>query len=220
MSTALTVKQKKFTEVFLRTGNRSQAARAAGFAANRARQTAYDLLVDKPLVRDHVNKRRAVLMDRWEMRTEEVVGALAEIATSSIGDVLEENGSFDIEKCRDRCTDHLIKKIKVTRRVDRLGEETITTELEMYSRLEALAQLVGIFGLKQSDKSNDHDKLTEEQLKAKVVVLLQEWVNERCWPGKNPDDEEEKKTASALALKFLSGDGDVIETTAEDVTTK
>lgn len=206
MSTALTVKQKKFTEVFLRTGNRSQAARAAGFAANRARQTAYDLLVDKPLVRDHVNKRRAVLMDRWEMRTEEVVGALAEIATSSIGDVLEENGSFDIEACRDRCTDHLIKKIKVTRRIDRVGEETITTELEMYSRLEALAQLVGIFGLKQSDKSNDHD--ADADFRTKVLLLLQEWRN----AGVAPAQDEE-----ALAVRLLSGDGDVIDVSATEV---
>lgn len=52
---------------------------------------------------------------------------------------------------------------------------------------------------------------TTDEFRTKVLLLLQEWRN----AGVAPAQDEE-----ALAVRLLSGEGDVIDTTAEDVTTK
>lgn len=201
MSTALTIKQRKFAEIYLQTGNKTRAAREAGYAANRAASTAHELLITKPNVRDYVQRRRAIMMERYCLQTSEVIGALVEISTASIGDVLETDGSFDIDKCRDRCVDHLIKKVKVTERYTKAGDRIVTTELEMYSRLEALNQLASILGLKQADKVNDADK-AEEELRNKVLQFIEE-CKLRQWT-----------TSEEEAARLLS---EPIETTAVEV---
>lgn len=183
MSSALTVKQRKFAEIYLQTGNKTRAAREAGYGGKNHRQTAQDILVGVG-VRDYVQRRRAIMMERYCVETSEIIGALVEVATSSIGDVLEIDGSFDIDKCRDRCVDHLIKKIKVTEKTDRLGVRTVTTEIEMYSRLEALGQLVGIFGLKQSDKLNEQDQTgLLRQAVAQLYEKMQQLVSDSGFAG-------------------------------------
>lgn len=202
MSASLTIKQRKFAEIYLQTGNKTRAAREAGYGGKALAQTAQDILVNRPGVRDYINRRRAVMMERHCINTSEIIGGLAEIATSSIADVIESDGSFDIEKCKERGTDHLIKKVKVTVRFTKEGERIVTTELEMYSRLEALAQLVPIFGLKQADRTNDHD---ENALKENIAKFIEE-CRARGWV-----------TDEAQAARLLAEDADVIETTAEVV---
>src|SRR5689334_20121048 len=101
MSQQLTLKQRRFAEIYLQTGNKARAAREAGYGGKNHKQTAQDILVGQPIVRDYVQRRRAIMMERFCLNTAEVIGALVEISTASIGDVLEQDGSFDIQKCRD-----------------------------------------------------------------------------------------------------------------------
>lgn len=148
------VRQKKLEEGVALGKTPPQAAREAGFSESYSRVDVYKNLAN-PSVQERIERRRAKLMERANVRYEEIIGSLAEIATSSLADVLPED-EF-LQRAKANGTDHLIKKIK--RIVHKDG--TTTYEYEMYSRLEALDQLADNLGLKKEPQKNPVDSAKE-----------------------------------------------------------
>lgn len=134
-------------------------------------------------------------MRRAQIHTDVIVGGLAEITTASLGDVLDENGDFSLQKARENGVDHLIKKMEKIVRTDKEGVTTVTYKFEMYSRLEAMNQLRDTFGMKQEPRPNSH---------AEVESAIQDFIRRAGERGYQLSYEEargfiEPRMASDLA---------------------
>src|SRR5882724_8849304 len=133
-----TKKQLDFVNRLVLLGNGAQAAREAGYSAQCAKVIA-SKLKNNAEIRELIEQRREEMRQRAQIETDEIIGSLAEIATGSIGDILEPDGQFNFRSCRERGADRLIKKLKITERLDMFGNTIRTYELETYDRLNALA---------------------------------------------------------------------------------
>jgi phage terminase small subunit len=160
-------KVDKFVENIAQGKKGPDAVIDAGWNQSResASVTAHRLLRNAK-ISEAVEKRKEEAMRRAQIHTDVIVGSLAEIATASLADVLDENGEFDLEAAREKGTDHLIKKLKTitfdTKDKDGNITSTRTThEYEMYSRLDALGQLRDNFGMKQEARPNSHTEVEQ-----------------------------------------------------------
>ena len=77
--TALTPKRERFVQHFVITGSASEAARLAGYAANSAKQEGSRLLTFADM-RSAVDMERARLRETTDLRAEDVVNGLLQIA--------------------------------------------------------------------------------------------------------------------------------------------
>jgi hypothetical protein len=121
-------------------------------------------------IQERVDKRRAEAMARAGIQTDVVIGSLAEIATSSLADVLPDD-EF-LQKARALGTDHLIKKLRRTVRTTSGGEKIETYEYELFDRLNALSQLADNLGIKQQPRQNDADRDRREDYEALVERVI------------------------------------------------
>lgn len=176
-------KVDKFVENVVQGKKGPDAVIDAGWNQTRqaARVTASRLLSNANIA-EAVEKRKAEAMRRAQIHTDVIVGSLAEISTASLGDVLDENGEFDLQKCRERGTDHLIKKVEKTVRTSKDGSSRTTYKYEMYSRLDALDQLRDNFGMKQEPRRNTFAEMEAaiSEFKEKAKALGYEVTDEEA----------------------------------------
>lgn len=139
----LSKKYRDFVDVYMETGNASEAARQSGYKGNRPDQAGYEYL-RKPEVAEEIEARTALIMPRYE-----VIQRFAARARSSIADVLRlpflgpmpegqppqaiDNWAIDLIKAQQSGAIHQIKKIKS----GKWGPE-----IEMYDPLPA-QELIG-----------------------------------------------------------------------------
>jgi phage terminase small subunit len=147
----LTNRQKKFIEGVVQHDNATKAAKQAGYSPKTARVIAAQNLT-KLNILEAVAKRRAEALKRAGITTDEIVGSIAEIATSSLADVNPDD--VFLKKAKASGVDHLIKKVKVN--YDRKGKVT-SREYEMYSRLDALDKLLDVRGARKQAAANPKD---------------------------------------------------------------
>ena len=149
----LTNKQRVFIEEYLRTWNATQSAIRAGYSEKTAYSIGQRLLKDveiKGLIDEEIATRA--------MGADEVLQRIADIARGDITDLMDVTTSgFNIALLADdkekKPQSKLIKKIK-QKVITRMGKsedsedtETIETEIELYSQLEALKVLAQKHGL-------------------------------------------------------------------------
>ncbi len=90
-----------------------KAALDAGYSPHTAKSMPYKPLENTRIL-EAVGKRKAEALRNAQIDTAVIVGSLAEIATASLADVLDENGDFSIKKARENGVDHLIKRLEKT----------------------------------------------------------------------------------------------------------
>lgn len=139
----LTGKQRAFVQAYMSNGfNGVRAAQVAGYGGS------YSVLC--VIANDNLRKPNiAALIDAEfkarSMGSDETLARLAQHARGNIGDVLTEEGRFDLGLARERGTVGLIKKIKIktTRYFPQNGdpEEETTHELELYDAQSALEKI-------------------------------------------------------------------------------
>ncbi len=138
----LTTKQRLFVEAYLANPNATEAARKAGYSgdSNTLGQRGNELVRN--------SKIAALLEKRVEeaaMPANEVLQRLSEHARGSLGDLLDDDGCFDLAKARAEKKDHLLKKLKVRKNTttDSNGNEYETTsyEYEIHDPQSALVHL-------------------------------------------------------------------------------
>lgn len=155
----LTVRQEKFVEGVLKHGNGARAAREAGYSPKRARVTAHELTVTNRNIQERIKARQA----EAQVQTNEVVGTLASQMRADLADILPDDEI--LRGARERGVSHLIKKLKVRRRLIPVkdGEpiEEVTHELEVYSAQEAAKQLCMTLGLNKKEAENPLDAARE-----------------------------------------------------------
>jgi phage terminase small subunit len=147
LSDSLKPKQKSFIRHYLETGNGTQSTRLAGYKGddNSLAVMASNLLRN-PKVRAELTRLLNPIAE-----AEEILARLTKYSRSSIADVLDGSGEFDIDYAKANHSDDLIKKLKIKRRIipvkDGEPETEITHEIELHDAKDATIQLGKFRGL-------------------------------------------------------------------------
>lgn len=172
---ALTIRQKSFIHHFIATRNATKSAELAGYTGSyeTLKQTGSENLA-KPYIRAEITRLLNPIAD-----AEEIVARLTKYSRSSIADVLDGSGEFDIEYAKANLSDDLIKKLKIKRRIipvkDGEPETEITHEIELHDAKDATIQLAKIHKL--MDASSVELSLTDadaDRIGQQVVASLLE----------------------------------------------
>lgn len=170
----LTPMQEAFVSHYLILGNGTAAARKAGYSGedNGLAVTASENLRNPKIVR----ALRARMDNTLVMQADEVLLHLTDIGRGDVGDVTV-NGNIDIAEAIRRGKSHLIKRLKTKTTVidggkDGGDREIHETEIEMYSRQEALNQLGRFYALfiDKTDITSGGEKLPTPQIYLPGVI--------------------------------------------------
>lgn len=141
----------------------TQAAKDAGYAPGSAHVQASRLLANDN-IRQEINTRKAIVAEHCQIKAETIIGDAVLQAMSTIKDVVDENGHFDMGKACESGGIHQIKELTFTQ--TKFGENV---RVVMYSRSEARRELADYLGIKQMPREN------EEKLK-KVVQAVRDYI--------------------------------------------
>jgi phage terminase small subunit len=156
----LTLKQEKYIEAYLRTGNQTQAAREAGYEGD-----------DKTLAEiGSQNSRKLKVAERISARiaeaqieTDEVLGTLASIMRGSLEDFLEISDwgppKINLRQGFERGVLHLLKELT--------AEADGTIKIKLHDALAAATQLSRIMNLDKSQHARG--TLTISQIRAALA---------------------------------------------------
>ena len=169
VSNELTLKQQRWVNAYLETGNATEAARLAGYKGD-----------DNQLgVVGHGNLRKYKIKQFIEERlseeritSDEALQILAAHARADVADLFDESGRFSLDHLRRYRLGHLIKKIKCKRVIEGSGEDATPVEVievELHSSQTAIAQLCKIKGWEQIPAVNDRDRITADAVIASYL---------------------------------------------------
>jgi hypothetical protein len=117
-------------------------------------RTRVSRIVGEPDFQDRINAR---LEEAANLKPAEIVGTLVSQMRADITDLLPDDGGI-VTDIRKKKLGHLVKKIKVMRKVDPLLEQPFElVELEVHSQQAAATQLSKMKGLNQADGANERD---------------------------------------------------------------
>ena len=149
-----TRQQERFIENMANPAIKSQteAAVKAGCPPKNARITASKWLT-KANIRTAIQERKQRALDHAQVTPEEVLGSAVFQMRSSIDDVLDDEGSFDIRRARETGAVDLLKKHKETVRTTYKQDgdiETIkTVEVELLTNQDARKEVASYLGLEK-----------------------------------------------------------------------
>jgi phage terminase small subunit len=184
----LSPKQKKFADLYIGKCNLNgtRAAIAAGYSEKSAREIACQNLT-KLNIRRYIDSQ----LNTGVLSASEVLLILSRQAKGSVTDVLDEDGNFNLKTAEERGTDRLIKKLKITEKLDAEGHAIERTyDYEIHDP-QAAAEKVGKFHKLFTDKKEHSGTITtyamsKEEWEAEAAKKLDK-VNEQL--DKFDDDE-------------------------------
>lgn len=185
----LTIKQQRWVEVYLETGNATEAARQAGYNAS---ETGLRVIGCENLAKLNIRKRIEERLADEAVTTTEVLNTLASHVRSDITDLFDETGLLDLQTIRERGLGHLIKKIKRRRKYEKDGEERVPVdelEIEVHNPQVAAAQICKMLGWEQMPAANEQDKAAKQafsHFRAQHPDLTEEECKELLSSGPNP----------------------------------
>lgn len=136
---ALSVKQQLFVDSYLATFNATKSALAAGYSDKTAYSQGARLLKNAEIAAA-ISER----LTETAMSADEVLMRLADQARGDLGDFLDDDGLFDMDKVRQAKKTGLIKKFKTKRTVRTIAEQEIEStevEFELYDAQSALVHI-------------------------------------------------------------------------------
>ena len=151
-------KEEAFVEHLLTGCHGAEAARRAGYGGLVAK--AAWQIQRRPRVQQLIRDRLREL----GVEANEVIRTLANQMRGDLTDLLQDDGTFNMDYARSTGLTPLIKKMRVKERVirDTSGKDTNeierTTELEIYSAQEAAKKLADILGLTKEAAKNPYDE--------------------------------------------------------------
>jgi terminase small subunit-like protein len=154
----LTIKQERWINAYLETGNATEAARQAGYGAN---EDGLRVIGCQNLTKLNIKRRIDARLAEEAITATEALNMLASHARADLTDLFDETGIFDLQTIRERGLGHLIKKIKRTRRYEGRGEERQPIdelEIEIHNPQTALAQICKMRGWEQMPAINERDR--------------------------------------------------------------
>jgi hypothetical protein len=173
---------RKIVGHMLEGDNFQTAAKKSGYTKGYAASHIYATATYE-WVKEEVAKRQRRALEKSGVHTDTLVGMLVEIASASPADVLTESDL--LTQARARGVDHLIKKIsivptKVGTTVRTLPDGTVEEtpvikekiDLEMYNRLDAIAQLRDNFGMKQEPRVNTYEANKAHRVEEEIQKIM------------------------------------------------
>lgn len=147
----LTELENHFIEVYLRTGNATEAARACG----RKSPSDGHRLVNAPRIAAEIEKRRLRQLDKIGVTADMVVEELAHIAFSQLPDIIKINGFgepyFDLDNLSPTMKRSIksitLDTVMVSNGKGKMPTEVRKTRVDLYDKLGALTTLARHFGL-------------------------------------------------------------------------
>src|SRR5689334_8369672 len=109
---SLSLKQKRFVEAYLATGNATEAARRAGYDTT---DKALAVIGHENLRKLNIQRAISARVADANVKADEVIGTLASQMRGDITELFNENNGFSIEEIRSKGLGHLIKKVKLRR---------------------------------------------------------------------------------------------------------
>lgn len=174
--TELTPQMFLFINYYLILLNGTEAARAAGYHGDDA-----SLVVIGSRLLSHVKVAREIdaRLQKHAMSANEVLAHYTAIARGDIADVVNGAGATDLDEAKRRGKSNIVKryKVKVTNVTEGTGANTvekqiIETDVEMYSRLEALNALAKYHNLT--------NKVIVEDWRTEFIALIRDNVVSRA----------------------------------------
>ena len=164
MAKRLTPRRQAFVEIFLRSWNATEAARAAGYSERSAHNQGHRLMKNDDI--------RAVIQERLQelhLSADEVLVRLAQIARGEHGDYIQPDGSVDLERMQADGKLHLIRSVRPTR------YGLVVEFNDMLTALVHIGRHLGLF-VDRIETSN-HVIITAEDV-AQADKLLREFREE------------------------------------------
>lgn len=204
------VRAKKAAQIMFEEGkSMRQAAKDAGYPESYCNSRLYSGTTGE-WIKAEVARRQKRAMERSGIHTDAIVGSLVEIMQASPADILPEHPM--LIRARQNGVDHLIKKFTSTPmkcgvKKRKLKDGTVVeepiirdkVELEMYSRLDAIAQLRDNFGMKQEPRANTYEETRRMEVEKEIDKIAE---SEGC----------DRPTAAKMLREALGSDSPLIPT--------
>lgn len=149
-------------------------------------------------ISSEIEKRKQKLAKHANIENAQVIGSAVVEAFTSINDVLDINGHFDIKKARRTGAIHRVKSI--TRTQGKYGE---SVKIEMYSSADARRELAEYLGLKQLPRENQEAVETTAQNIVRAAQLYPGADLDKLIESAATDSELNKKVLSAKVYSIL-----------------
>lgn len=147
MSNELSIKQEKFCNYYLESGNASEAYRRAFSCSKMAEKTIWEkasILLSKDKVRARVEQLRSELQRRSDITKDEAVGILADIARANIVDALVVRKSQDFTTILVGDISKL--PLNIQRSILSVKSSDKGYEVKLYNKIDAIEKLSKLLG--------------------------------------------------------------------------
>jgi len=114
-----TLKQEKLVEGVIQHGNATKAARDAGYSPRSA-----SALASRNLRRPDIQEQIKARIEAAKLDTDEIIGTLIGHMRADIGNLLGDDGAFDLARAIENGSSHIIKKLVI--RTRRLAGRSLT----------------------------------------------------------------------------------------------
>lgn len=164
----LTLKEKRWLEIYLQTGNATEAARRAYNCTEESARA----IGHRKVTKVHIQERVAERVAEAGTTTNEVVGTLVSQMRIDATEAFEPGESTVVDRLRDKGLGHWVRAITIKRYMERIGEESIPVEtmrLEFHNSQTASAQLCKVLGIEKLPGANPADD------KARVEAAIKTW---------------------------------------------
>lgn len=176
----LTIKQEKFCNEYVRTGNASEAYRLAYSSENMKMATinnnAYKLLLNNDIL-TRIKEIQDEIAERNKISIDECVSLLAKMARFDIADVYDENGDLKPIKEIDKDSRISIEEVNTESYFDKSNKNNVLVKkLKVGNKKTAIDMLMKHLGGYEKDNNQKSTKLLGEIPKDERAEMLEELI--------------------------------------------
>lgn len=167
---SLSIKQEKFCNYYVESGNASDAYRRAYSCEGKSDNTIWvesSRLANNPKVALRISELRSEMQRRSDITKDEAVGILADIARANIVDALEikSNEMFTTIVVRDVAT----LPISVQRAILSVKSTDKGYELKLYNKIDAIEKLSKLLGWDTSEQKDIAEKSKRDSITIQII---------------------------------------------------
>lgn len=175
---SLSIKQEKFCNYYVESGNASDAYRRAYSCKGKSDNTIWvesSRLANNPKVALRISELRSEMQRRSDITKDEAVGILADIARANIVDALEikSNEMFTAIVVRDVAT----LPISVQRAILSVKSTDKGYELKLYNKIDAIEKLSKLLGWDTSEQKDIAEKSKRDSITIQIIDRREDIVD-------------------------------------------
>lgn len=174
----LSIKQEKFCNYYVESGNASDAYRRAYSCKGKSDNTIWvesSRLANNPKIALRISELRSEMQRRSDITKDEAVGILADIARANIVDALEikSNEMFTTIVVRDVAT----LPISVQRAILSVKSTDKGYELKLYNKIDAIEKLSKLLGWDTSEQKDIAEKSKRDSITIQIIDRREDIVD-------------------------------------------